>query len=201
MKKKKGVVKKKKKLTMASKKLKATKKKKVNKKTTAKRKKKVLTTPKGYHSITPYLILQNAAKAIEFYKKAFSAKEALRMEQPGGKIGHAELKIGDAKIMLSDECPEMQARSPQAYGGSPMMIHLYVKNADVVIAKAVSLGAKITRATEDMFYGDRSGMIEDPFGYAWCVSTHIEDVTPAKLKASRSIIWEKISSEIMTTDV
>lgn len=195
MAKKKVVAKKKKKLSVANKKLANKKvkstKKKVNKRSAVKRKKKVLTTPKGYHSITPYMIIQNAAKAIEFYKKAFSAKEALRMEQPGGKIGHAEIKIGDAKIMLADECPEMQARSPEAFGGSPMMIHLYVKNADAVIAKAVSLGAKLTRPAENMFYGDRSGMIEDPFGYKWCVSTHIEDVSPAKVKKRAAALFGK----------
>lgn len=152
------------------------------KKTAVKRKKKVSAIPKGYHSITPYLIVDQAAKAIEFYKKAFGAKENMRMEQPGGKVGHAELTIGDAKIMLSDECPEMDARAPKAYGGSPMMIHLYVKNSDAVVEKAAALGAKIIKPVADMFYGDRSGMIQDPFGYKWCVSTHVEDVTKAQLK-------------------
>ena|SRR5437868_8786004 len=187
---KKKVVKKKKKLVVASKKRKVIRKTK-NKKSAVKRKKKVLTPPKGYHSVIPYLIIQQAAKAIDFYKKAFGAKEMLRMEQPSGKIGHAELKIGDAKLMLSDECPEMQARGPEAFGGCPIIVHLYIKNADAVIAKAVSLGAKVTRPAEDMFYGDRSGMIQDPFGYSWCISTHIEDLTPAKVKKRAQALFGK----------
>lgn len=148
-----------------------------------KKRKKVLAIPKGYTAVTPYLIFRQASAAIDFYRKAFGAKEVMRMEHAGGKIGHAELKIGDAKIMLADERPEMHARSPETYGGSPMSIHLYVKDADVVVARAVSLGARMTRPVENMFYGDRSGMIQDPFGYQWCVSTHVEDVTPAKLKS------------------
>jgi PhnB protein len=151
-------------------------------KSAVKRKKKVAAIPKGYHNIIPYLIVNHAAKAIEFYKKAFGAKVAMLMDHPGGKVGHAELKIGDSKIMLADECPEMHARSPKAFGGCPMGIHMYVKNSDAVIAKAVSLGAKVTKPIEDMFYGDRSGMIEDPYGYTWCISTHIEDVTKATMK-------------------
>lgn len=166
------------------------------KKTTAvkrkvvKRKKKVLAIPKGYHSVTPYMIFDQAANAIEFYKKAFGAKATMCMEH-GGKVGHAELVIGDAKIMLSDECPEMGAHSPKAYGGSSIMIHLYVKNADAVVAKAASLGAKITRPMENMFYGDRSGMIQDPFGYSWCISTHIEDLTKAQMKKRSAELFGK----------
>jgi len=173
-----------KKKRIASKKKKplATKKKITSKKTTVKRKKKVSAVPKGYHAITPYLIVSNAAKAIAFYKKALGAKEMLRKEHADGKIGHAELKIGDSKIMLADEFVEIGACSPEKFGGCPVMMHLYVKNADAVIAKAVSSGAKVIRPAENMFYGDRSGMILDPYGYKWCVSTHIEDVTPAQMK-------------------
>ncbi len=146
------------------------------------RKKKVLAIPKGYHSITPYLIVNNAANAIDFYKKIFGAKEVMRMQQPGGKVAHAELKVGDAKFMLADEHPEMNAHSPQAYGGSPVSIHLYVKDVDTIFARAISAGAKLIRPVDNMFYGDRCGTLEDPYGHKWHVSTHIEDVTPAKMK-------------------
>ncbi len=147
--------------------------------------KKVSAIPRGYHSITPYLIVKGAKKAIEFYKKAFGAKEMMRMENSKGTgIAHAELKIGDTKIMLADECPKMGAnlRSPKAYGGSPVGIHLYIKDVDSVIKRAVSAGAKLTRAAEDMFYGDRSGAVEDPYGHKWYISTHIENVSPAQMK-------------------
>jgi PhnB protein len=158
--------------------------KKVTKKVTAKpKKKKVAAIPKGYHSITPYLIMTNdAAKAIDFYKKVFGAKEALRMDGPDGKVMHAELKIGDAKIMLADECPDMEFRGPNAYGGSLVGIHLYTKNVDEVVKNAVKNGAKLLKAVEDMFYGDRSGTLQDPHGHQWTVSTHIEDVTPAQIR-------------------
>ena len=162
--------------------VKSKKSKKTAKKGALKRKNKVLAIPKGYNSITPYLIVDNAVAAIEFYKKSFGAKVAMRMERPGGKIGHAELKIGDTKIMLADECPEMDARSPQAYGGSPVGIHLYVKNVDDVVAKAIDSGATVIREVQDQFYGDRSGTLQDPYGHKWHVSTHIEDVSPSKMK-------------------
>jgi PhnB protein len=167
----------KKKMTVAKK----TKKTSV-KKVAAKRKtKKVSAIPKGYATVTPYLILNEAAKAIEFYKKAFGAKERARMEHSNGKIGHAELKFGDSIIMLADECPEKGATSP-ANGGSGVSIHLYVKDVDTVFKKAVSSGAKIIREVENMFYGDRSGGLQDPFGHTWFLATHVEDVTPAKIK-------------------
>lgn len=144
--------------------------------------KKVPAIPKGYHAVTPYLIVNNAAKAIDFYKKAFAAKEIMRMEKPHGKIGHAELKIGDAKIMLADEHLEMGAKSPSAYGGSPVSIHVYIKDVDTVVQRAVAAGAKLIKPVADQFYGDRSGMIADPFGHQWCISTHIEHLTPAQMK-------------------
>jgi len=131
----------------------------------------------GYSDITPYLIVKGASHAIEFYKKAFGATEILRSEMPDGKIGHAELTIGDSKIMLADEFPAMKAFAPQKYGGSPVTLHLYVKDMDAVLAAAVKLGAKLTKPAEDMFYGDRSGSLEDPFGHNWYISTHIEDVS------------------------
>lgn len=149
----------------------------------AKRKaKKVSAIPKGYHSITPYLIVKGAKKAIEFYKKALGAKEVMCMEKAKGKIGHAELKIGDSKIMLCDEFHKVGACSPKAYGGSPVGIHLYTKDVDSVVKRAVAAGAKLTRAVEDMFYGDRSGAITDPYGHSWYISTHIENVSPAQMK-------------------
>lgn len=162
------------------------------KKTAVKAKtKKILAIPKGYHSITPYLIVTNATKAIEFYKKAFGAKEVIRMERPGKKIGHAELKIGDSKIMLADECPEMHARSPKAYGGSPMSIHLYVKDVDSVVKRAVRAGGKLLRRVEDMFYGDRSGAVEDPYGYNWYIATHVENVSPAQIRKRAAVLFGK----------
>ncbi|MBC7930633.1 MAG: VOC family protein, partial [Rubrivivax sp.] len=111
--------------------------------------------PEGYHSVTPYIIVGDGARAIEFYKQAFGATELFRMDAPGGKIGHAEIKIGDSHIMLADECPEMTARSPQTIGGSPVSLMLYVPDVDATVGKAVEAGAKITRPVANQFYGDR----------------------------------------------
>jgi PhnB protein len=138
--------------------------------------------PDGYHTATPYLIVKDAARAIEFYKKAFGATELMRMAQPGGKIGHAEIKIGDSPIMLADEFPEMGARSPQSIGGSPVSILLYVENVDAMISQAVAAGAKVQRPVKDQFYGDRSGGVEDPFGHVWYIATHTEDVSPDEMR-------------------
>ena len=132
--------------------------------------------PEGYHTATPYLVIKDAAKAIEFYKKAFGAKEMMRMSQPDGRIGHAEIKIGDSPIMLADEFPEMGARSPQSLGGSPVSILLYVEDVDAFAKQAVSAGTKVVRPVKDQFYGDRSGSFEDPFGHQWHIATHVEDV-------------------------
>jgi len=137
--------------------------------------------PEGYHSATPYLIIKDAAKAIEFYKKAFGAKEMMRMSQPDGRIGHAEIKIGDSPIMLADEFPEMGARSPQSLGGSPVSILLYVEDVDAFAKQAVTAGTKIVRPVKDQFYGDRSGSFEDPFGHQWHIATHVEDVAPEEM--------------------
>ncbi|MGH9350695.1 MAG: VOC family protein [Terriglobia bacterium] len=138
--------------------------------------------PEGYHTATPYLIVKGGASAIEFYKKAFGAKELLRMAQPDGRIGHAEIKIGDSTIMLADEHPEIGARSPQALGGSPVLIHLYVEAVDAVFNQAVAAGAKVQRPVQDEFYGDRSGGVVDPFGHVWYIATHTEDVSPEEMK-------------------
>jgi PhnB protein len=138
--------------------------------------------PEGYHAVTPYLIIKGAAAALDFYNKAFGATELSRMTQPDGKVGHAEIQIGDSRIMLADEAPEMGARSPQTIGGSPVLIHLYVENVDAVFSQAVAAGAKVLRPVRNQFYGDRSGGIEDPFGHQWYVSTHIEDVPPDEME-------------------
>ena len=138
--------------------------------------------PEGYHNVTPYLIVSDAAGAIEFYKTAFGATELMRMAAPGGKVGHAEIRIGDSRIMLADEFPDMGARGPKALGGSPVNLHLYVEDVDGVARQAVAAGAKEVRPIKDQFYGDRSGTFEDPYGHVWHVSTHKEDVPEGELK-------------------
>ncbi len=138
--------------------------------------------PDGYHTATPYLYVRGGTKALDFYKKAFGATELFRMEGPGGSIGHAEIKIGDSPIMLADESPEMGARSPEAYGGSAVGIMLYVPDVDATVKRAVEAGAKLDRAVENKFYGDRMGSIKDPFGHTWYISTHVEDVPPEEMK-------------------
>jgi PhnB protein len=145
-------------------------------------KKAVKPIPENYHAVTPYLVVQGAAKAIDFYKKVFGAKELMRMPGPGGKVMHAEIKIGDSIIMLADEHPEMDARSPQAFGGTPVSLMVYVPDVDNVFKQAVSAGAKELRPVKDQFYGDRSGTISDPFGHKWTVSTHVEDVSADEMK-------------------
>jgi PhnB protein len=138
--------------------------------------------PDGHHTATPYLIVKDAARAIQFYKKAFGATETLRLADPSGKVGHAEIKIGDSPIMLADELPEMGARSPQAFGGTPVSICLFVNDADALFNQAVAAGAKALRPIKDQFYGDRSGTLTDPFGHVWTVATHKEDVPPEEIK-------------------
>jgi len=138
--------------------------------------------PDGYHSVNPYLIFSGASDAIAFYKKAFGAEEVMRMDGPGGKIHHAEIRIGDSRIMLADEHPEIQALSPKTIGGSPVSIHLYVENVDAAVESAVAAGAKLIRPVADQFYGDRTGGIEDPFGYRWFIATHKEDLTMEEIR-------------------
>jgi PhnB protein len=153
----------------------------VAKKTPAK-KKAVAPIPAGHPAISPYLIVDDATRALEFYKKAFGARELMRHAGPDGRIGHAELRIGDSIVMLADEHPEVNARSPKTVGGTPVSLHLYVKDVDAVARQAVGAGARVTRPVQDQFYGDRSGTFEDPFGHQWHLSTHIEDVSPAELR-------------------
>lgn len=136
--------------------------------------------PDGYHSVTPYLIIDGAAKAIDFYKKAFGATELFRMDHEG-KVGHAELKIGDSPIMLADEQPSMGYVSPKALGGTPVSLMIYVADVDTVYKQAISAGATELRAVKDQFYGDRSGNLKDPFGHVWTIATHKEDVTPEEM--------------------
>lgn len=143
---------------------------------------KVKPIPSGYHAITPYLAVRDAARAIEFYKKAFGATELMRIAAPNGRVGHAELKIGDSIIMMADEHPEMGSRAPQTVGGSPVGLMLYVENVDAVADRALTAGAKLTHPVEDKFYGDRSGTVTDPFGHVWHISTHKEDVPPDELR-------------------
>jgi len=138
--------------------------------------------PEGYHTLTPYLTIRNAAAALDFYKRAFGAEETFRVASPDGKIGHAEIRIGDSAIMLSDEFPEMGAQGPETIGGSPVMLHLYVENVDALVERAVQAGGKLERPVANQFYGDRGGMITDPFGHKWWIATHVEDVPPDELE-------------------
>lgn len=138
--------------------------------------------PDGYHGATPYLCVKGAAEAIDFYKRAFGATETMRMPAPDGKIGHAEIRIGEANIMLSDEYPEMNVLSPTTIGGSPVTIMIYVEDVDALAKQAVAAGAKIIRPVEDQFYGDRGGKLQDPFGHTWWLATHKEDVPPEEMQ-------------------
>jgi len=137
--------------------------------------------PEGHQGAIPYLSITNASEAIAFYKKAFGAVETLCIDHEG-KIGHAELAIGEARIMLSDEFPDHDALSPQTIGGTPIMIHLYVEDVDAFTNRAVSEGLKVLRPVEDQFYGDRGGKFEDPFGHRWWIATHKEDISPEEMR-------------------
>jgi len=145
--------------------------------------------PEGYHTATPYLIISQAAKALEFYKEAFGARELMRLTSPQGQVAHAEIIIGDSRLMLADEFPEWDARSPQTIGGSPVFIALYVEDVDAVISRAVAAGAKLLKPIENQFYGDRSGCVTDPFGHKWSVATHIEDLSPEEMKKRAAALF------------
>jgi len=137
--------------------------------------------PEGYRTVTPYLIIRDAARAIEFYVKAFGAKEVMRMPMPDGKLAHAEIQIGDSMIMIADENLEWGARSPETLSGTPVGIFLYVPDVDATFKQAVDAGATPTMPPSDMFWGDRYGKVKDPFGHEWSVGTHIEDVSPEEM--------------------
>src|SRR5919201_6075249 len=138
--------------------------------------------PEGYHTVTPYLVFDNASEAIEFYKRAFGAKERVRMEAPGGLIGHAEIELGDSLIMLSDPFPQSTVRPPAEVGATTASVFMYVEDVDAVFKQAVDAGATITMELEDMFWGDRFGTVTDPFGHVWTIATHIEDLTPEEIE-------------------
>ena len=138
--------------------------------------------PENYPRVTPYLAIDGAAEAMAFYKKAFGATERMRMDAPGGKIGHAEIEIEGGLIMLADAFPDMDFRSPRTLGGSPVTIHVYVQDVDAFCARAAEAGATITRPVADQFYGDRSCQLRDPFGHSWSIATHVEDVSPEEMQ-------------------
>ena len=148
----------------------------------APRKKAVKAIPDGYHAVTAYLCIDGASAAIDFYTKVFGAKERMRMPAPGGKVGHAEIVIGDSALMLADEFPEMGFFAPKAGVGLPVNMHLYVKDVDAVFQRAIAAGAEVVRAIEDKFYGDRTGSLKDPFGHVWHLATHTEDLSMAEMK-------------------
>lgn len=138
--------------------------------------------PEGYEGVTPYLIVDNGAEALEFYKTVFGATELLRVPGPGGKIGHAEVKIGNSVVMLADEHPDMGFRAPKTYGGTPVSLMFYTEDVDSIFKKAVAAGSRELRAVADQFYGDRSGTLTDPFGHVWTIATHKEDLTAEEIQ-------------------
>jgi PhnB protein len=145
---------------------------------------KVSHIPQGYHTVTPYLIIKGAAQAIDYYKKVFGATELFRMDSPDGRVGHAELQIGDSRLMLADENPSMGQghASAATIGASPISLYLYIPEVDRVFERAVAAGAKVIKPVQDQFYGDRSGFLQDPFGHLWALATHVEDVSPEELE-------------------
>jgi PhnB protein len=143
---------------------------------------KVQPIPKGFHSITPYLVVTDAKRAIEFYQRAFGAHEIVKMDGPNGKIMHAELKIGDSVLMLADEMPGTGTSAPKTLGGTTAGVMLYTDNVDSVFKQAISAGAKADQQPADQFWGDRYGKLTDPFGHSWSLATHIEDVAPEEMR-------------------
>jgi len=142
----------------------------------------VKSIPDGYSSVTPYLIVTGAAKALDYYKMAFGANELMRFDGPNGKIAHAEIMIGNARVMVADESPEMGHKSPQSLGGSGTGLMLYVDDVDATFERAITGGGKVMKAVENQFYGDRSGSLTDPFGHVWTIATHVEDVEPEEMQ-------------------
>src|ERR687891_219486 len=154
----------------------------------------VKTIPEGYHSINLYLVVRDAARAIEFYKKVFGAEERFRIHGPDGKtIMHADLKIGDSVFMLTEESKEMKALSPESIGGSPVTMYVYVKDVDSIFNQAVSEGATVLKPVSDQFYGDRSGYLRDPFGHLWSIATHKKDLSPDELRKAGEAFFEEMS--------
>jgi PhnB protein len=152
------------------------------------------TIPDGYHSINTYLVVRNADKAIQFYKKALGAEERFRMHGPDGKtIMHADLKIGDSVFMLTEESKEMKALSPESIGGSPVTMYVYVKDVDSIFNQAISEGATELKPVRDQFYGDRSGYLRDPFGHLWSIATHMKDLSPDELRKAGEAFFEEMS--------
>ncbi|HET6607152.1 MAG TPA: VOC family protein [Rhodopila sp.] len=147
--------------------------------------------PAGYHTLTPYLIVDGAARALQWYADVFGAQEELRLGAPGGRVGHAEIRIGDSKVMLADAHPETGAEGPGKFGGSPVSLHLYLPGVDAVVAKAAAAGATVKSQPEDKFYGDRLGTIVDPFGHTWHISTHMEDVSPEEIERRMAAMFGK----------
>jgi PhnB protein len=138
--------------------------------------------PEGYSTLTTYLVVDDAAKAIEYYKRAFGAEERVRMHGPDGKVGHAELQIGDSKLMLSDPIPQASTKPPEELGGTSASVFMYVPDVDATVEKAVAAGATVTMEVADQFWGDRFGTVTDPFGHVWSVATHVEDLTPEEIE-------------------
>ena len=150
--------------------------------------------PDGYHSVTPYLVVKGAARALDFYARAFGAVELMRMPQADGRIGHAEIRIGDSPLMLADEHPDMGAVGPKTLKGSPVSLLVYVEDVDACFARAVKAGAREVRPVQDQFYGDRSGIIEDPFGHQWSIATHKEDLSPEEMQRRHDEFMKRMGS-------
>lgn len=151
--------------------------------------------PEGYHSITPFLVVKNCTDAIEFYKKAFDAEERYRMNMPDGKVGHAELKIGDSVLMLADEFPEMKFLSPKSIGGSPVSMYVYVQDVDAMFNNAVTAGGIVLDGVKDQFWGDRHGRLEDPYGHLWSIATHKKDLSPDEMKRAAEAAFAEMSKQ------
>ena len=151
--------------------------------------------PDGYRTATPYLTVEGASDALAFYKEAFDATEVMRLDGPGGKVMHAEFTIGDSRLMISDAFPDHGAQRAGRFGGSALKVHLYVEDVDATVGKAVASGAKVVKPVMDMFYGDRSGVVEDPFGHTWNVATHVEDVTPEQMDERFAAMMAKMAKK------
>jgi PhnB protein len=150
--------------------------------------------PEGYHTVTPYLAVDDAAEAIDYYTKAFGAKERVRMETPDGKVGHAELEIGDSLVMLSDPFPQASTKTPSELGGTSVSVFMYVEDVDTVVKQAVDAGATVTMEVADQFWGDRFGSVKDPFGHLWSIATHVEDVPPEEMAERAKAAMAAMSS-------